>query len=123
MSWGESEVNPDLSRIRFMPSAWILPTARKQVVIAYAGAIAQRLLHPDQPYQQIHQCAEGDRRKIKNIVRECRFVGAELVACKRQAISLVWQLRGVIKKIASALLERQTLTFKEAEKIYRTRQK
>jgi len=111
----DGSLEPDLSLEDESRAAEI---ARKQVVIAYAGAAAQRMLHPEQPESQIIQCSESDQTKIKGIVTDFPSIGTELEQAEREAASLVQQLRNVVRAIANALLSKRILTWEEAKRIH-----
>ena len=44
--------------------------AQKQVIVAYAGRISQRLFLPDQPEYEIVQCSKDDNQKIEAIAED-----------------------------------------------------
>jgi hypothetical protein len=111
----QPEVKPDLSGEDESKAAEI---ARKEIVIAYAGAAAQRMLHPDQPEVEITYESDDDRKNIEDILRDFPSLRAELDQCRKEAASLVQQFRVVIKEVAGVLLKR-TLTFGDVEEIYR----
>ena len=111
----DGSLEPDLS---FEDESRAAEIARQQVVVAYAGAAAQRMLHPDQPEREIIQCSESDQTKIKEIVSDFPCIGRELENAEREAASLVQQLLNVIRAIASALLCKEVLTWDEAKRIY-----
>lgn len=91
--------------------------ARKQVIVAYAGAAAQRMFHPDQPDSEITQCSNDDRAKVQKIVKD--FPEIKLEQARAEA-DLVRELRAVIQEIANALLRSETsiLTQEAAKEIY-----
>jgi hypothetical protein len=91
--------------------------AAKQLIAAYAGMESQRTFHPEQPLWQIRDCAQDDRRKIRDIAAEFGFTTTELSRAREQAIVLVQQLRNGIEATASALLEERKLTCADVKAI------
>lgn len=112
---GEGCVEPDLTKVDVAQADAV---ARKQVVIAYAGGAAQKMRHPKQPDHEVRQCAESDHSQIEGIVKDFPLLAVTLEQCRLEAEFLVEQLSGVIARIARALLERHTVTFKEVEEMY-----
>jgi len=91
--------------------------AAKHLIAAYAGMESQRTFHPEQPLWQIRDCAQDDRRKIREIAAEFGFTTTELSRATEQAIVLVQQLRNGIEATASALLEKRKLTCADVKAI------
>jgi hypothetical protein len=118
------EVRPDGTGGVHLPSSTdadestIPQLARKQVIVAYAGAAAQRMFHPDQPDREITQCSFDDRAKIQNIVQDFPEIDSE--QAKAEAESLIHELRAVIQETSDALLRSETLTLiqEDVQKIY-----
>ena len=119
----DGSVEPDLRGEDGENKSRIAEIARKQVIVGYAGAEAQRMLHPEQAETEIAASAEDDYCKIRNIAEECQLSNAYLEHAKREATLLVEQLREVIQAIAEVLWRNRCLTFTEAREIYRALRK
>jgi hypothetical protein len=117
----DGSVEPDLSGEDSENKSRVDEIARKQVIVAYAGAEAQRMLHPEQPEIEIAGSANDDYCKITNIAEECKLSDADLQHAKREAAMLVQQLRGVIQAMAEVLWQNRCLTYAEAKEIYEAR--
>ena len=119
------EINADGEGIVHLPSGVAVDEsvwrelARRQVIVAYAGAAAQRMLHPDQHESEISQCSRDDRDKIQNIATE--FPDVEIgEGAETRARLLVQEFREVIEKTANALMRKRKLTFEEVKIVYST---
>jgi hypothetical protein len=99
----DGSVEPDLSGEDDESESRISEIARKQVIVAYAGAESQRMLHPEQRESEIAASAEDDYSKITNIAEECKLSCADLERAKQEAALLVQQLRGVIQAFILSL--------------------
>jgi hypothetical protein len=119
----DGSVEPDLSGEDSENKSRVDEIARKQVIVAYAGAEAQRMLHPDQPESEIAASAEDDHCKIRNIAEECKLSSADLEHAKQEAALLVEQFRDAIQAIAEVLWRNRRLTYAEAKEIYEARLK
>jgi hypothetical protein len=117
----DGSVEPDLSGEDSENKSRVDEIARKHVIVAYAGAEAQRMLHPEQPEIEIAGSANDDYCKITNIAEECKLSNADLQHAKREAALLVQQLRGVIQAMAEVLWRNRRLTYAEAKEIYEAR--
>lgn len=113
----DGSVEPDLSGEDSENKSKVDEIARKQVIVAYAGAEAQRMLHPDQPESEIAAGAHDDYCKIRNIAKECKLSSADLEHAKQEAALLVEQRRDEIQAIAEVLWRNRSLTYAEAKEI------
>ena len=97
--------------------------AREEIVIALAGAAAQRMFYPDQPEVESFFCSRDDQAYVTKIISnpEYRISEAYRKEADANAKSLVSELREIIAVIANALLERHSLTFAEVKRIYDSR--
>lgn len=119
----DGSVEPDLSAEDSENASRVDEIARKQIIVAYAGAEAQRMFHPEQPEGEIAASAKDDYCKIRNIADECQLNSADLEDAKQEAALLVQQLRDVIQAMAEILWRNRRLTYAEAKDIYEARLK
>lgn len=113
----DGSVEPDLSGEDSENKSRVDEIARKQLIVAYAGAEAQRMLHPDQPESEIAASAHDDYCKIRKIAEEFKLSSADLEHAKREAALLVEQLRDVIQALAEVLWRNRHLSYAEAKEI------
>lgn len=118
---GESCLSPDLENEDTSIAAQ-LELARKELIVAYAGAEAQQLLHPDQWLGDIMVSAVSDNGICESLREEFGFGQADLRQAKKQAASLVRQLLAAIQEIANRLLHEGELPESEVVKIVQTRE-
>ena len=106
----DGSVEPDLSEEDHENESRILEIARKQMIVAYAGGEAQRMLHPEQSESEIAKSSEDDYRKARSIAEECVSSSIYLGQAKQEAVVLVAQLRDVIEAKAEVLCRNRRLS-------------